>query len=101
MGMMLLKLGGIIVFVDSERSKIMLRTIETTLTVTEAGEIHIPPIATLRPGEHKVVLVIEEALAQGADHTAFPLSGLRTFPLSGWPADATYSRQEIYDDDGR
>jgi len=79
----------------------MMRTIETTLTVTEKGEIHVPPIAALPPGEHKVVLVIEEASMQEAEEMANPLFGLHTFPLSGRPADATYSRQEIYDDNGR
>ena len=79
----------------------MLRTIETTLTVTDKGEIRVPPIAALPPGEHKVVLVIEEAPAELADEMTHPLSGLRTFPLSGWPAVANYSRQEIYEDNDR
>jgi hypothetical protein len=78
-----------------------MHTIETVLTVTDKGEILVPAIAALPPGQHKAVLVIEEAPAQQAEDIANPLAGLRAFPLSGWPADATYSRQEIYDDNGR
>lgn len=78
-----------------------MHTIEIVLTVTDKGEILVPAIANLPPGEHKAVLVIEEAPAQLINGTADPLTGLRTFVMEGWPADATYSRQEIYEDDGR
>jgi hypothetical protein len=78
-----------------------MHTIETMLTVTDKGEILVPAIADLPPGEHKAVLVIEEEPAQPTDSVAKLLSELRTFPIEGWSANTTYSRQEIYDDDGR
>jgi hypothetical protein len=78
-----------------------MHTIETVLTVTDKGEILVPAIANLRPGEHKAVLMIEEEPAQPTNSIAELLSELHTFPIEGWPTNTTYSRQEIYDDDGR
>ena len=78
-----------------------MHTIETVLTVTDKGEILVPAIVGLPPGEHKVLLVIEEEPSLPTDSVAELLSELRTFPIEGWPANTTYSRQEIYDDDGR
>lgn len=79
----------------------MLRTIETTLIVTDKGEIRVPPIAALPPGEHKVVLVIEEAPAELAETSTKKPPKLHAFALTDGRNNATYSRQEIYGDDGR
>jgi hypothetical protein len=85
-------------------------TIETVLTVTPEGVIVIPVVAKLPPGEHRAVIVIEETPAsdQETPVTTPPLPlgrnqplNLRTFPLTSWPQDSTYSRLDIYGDDGR
>lgn len=77
-----------------------MHTIETILTVTPDGEILIPAIAKLPPGEHKAVLVIEE-MPTPADRAPKPPLTLHTFSLHNWPPDATYRRQDIYGDNGR
>lgn len=77
-----------------------MHTIETIVTVTPEGEILIPVIAGLSPGEHKAVLVIEE-LPTPADHAPKPPLTLHTFALPNWPPDATHRRQDLYGDDGR
>jgi hypothetical protein len=38
-----------------------MKTIETTITVLPDGSIHIPPRHDLPTGEHRAVLVVEEA----------------------------------------
>ena len=40
-----------------------MKTIETTITVLPDGSIQIPPRPELAPGEHRAVLVIEDAQA--------------------------------------
>jgi hypothetical protein len=40
-----------------------MKTIETTITVLADGSIQIPPRPDLTPGEHRAVLVVDEAQA--------------------------------------
>lgn len=40
-----------------------MKTIETTIIVLPDGSIQLPPRPDLPPGEHRVVLVVEEALS--------------------------------------
>lgn len=77
----------------------MMKTIETIITVLDDGSIQIPPRHDLTPGSHRAVLVVEEESAPAlARH--LPLR-LRMLNLSGWPANSTYRREELYDDAGR
>jgi hypothetical protein len=72
----------------------MTRTIETRVTVDEQGiaTLQFPPDIT--PGEHKVVVVIEEAKAK----TSLSFS---SHDVGKWPEGFQVRREEIYDDDGR
>jgi hypothetical protein len=78
-------------------------TIEATATLTPDGHltIAVPPDALppdLSPGEHRVVLLIEEQAGQRK--TRPPLN----FPVDSygsWPDDLSLRREDIYDDWGR
>ncbi len=72
-----------------------MQTIETTATVTPDGTLVVTVPPTIAPGAHRVVIVIEETLV---DTT--PLI-LRPIPLTNWPPEATFCREEIYGDDAR
>lgn len=72
----------------------MTRTIETRVTVDEHGiaTLQFPPDVT--PGEHKVVVVIEEVKAKSS--LAFS-----SHDVGKWPEGFQARREEIYDVDGR
>ena len=78
-----------------------MKTIETVAKVDNNGILtaQVPP--EIPPGEHKVVLVIEED--SGLSNTAIPKSPLKfmTIELSGWPPDSTYRRKYLYGEEGR
>jgi hypothetical protein len=78
-----------------------MRTIETMALVTHEGELilRLQLPSTFVPGQHRVVLVIEETPTQTDDSSA-PLQ-LEAFAWPGWPAEATFRREDLYDADGR
>jgi hypothetical protein len=73
-----------------------MRTIETTVNVTEDGTltISLPPDVT--PGLHRVVVVIEGLSSVDEELDDFPLHD-----IGGWPADLPLKREDLYDDRGR
>ncbi len=75
-----------------------MRTIETVATVTAEGKLIVEAPPGMAPGEHRVVIVVEET-----PHTAgrLPPLKLHTWKLNAWPADCTFRREDLYGDDGR
>ncbi len=74
-----------------------MRTIETVVTVDEHGmaTLRMPPDVT--PGEHKVVVVIDEATRRRAP-LVFSSHDVGPWPLA---AGETFGREDLYDDDDR
>lgn len=75
-----------------------MRAIETTASITPDGTLTARVPSDIPPGEHRVVLVIEEAPA------ARPKSALTEFPVihvGKWPEGLSLRREDIYGDDGR
>ena len=76
-----------------------MKTIETVISVDEHGmaTLRMPPDVT--PGEHKVVMVIEES------PFTRPKFDMSTFPRHDVEVDLpegfTFRREELYDDSGR
>jgi len=74
-----------------------MKTIETVLTVDERGmaTVRMPP--DVSPGEHKVVMVIEETRRKKS-----PLT-FSSHDVGPWPfgPEETFRREDLYDDDGR
>jgi len=80
-----------------------MRTIETHVTVTLDGQltVQVPAPADIPPGEHRAVLVIEEHVASAVARAPKPPLALKVGKWEAWPADATFRREDLYEDDGR
>ena len=76
-----------------------MKTVETTAEVTPDHRLllDIPSPGDLRPGAHRVVVVIEEQETRPAD----TLDDFPVIDVGLWPKDLPLSREEIYGDDGR
>ena len=76
--------------------------IETDLIVAEDGTatitIQVPP--EVAPGEHKARIIIQLE-DQPAEKTRPITFALPLHDVGPWPEGLTFSRDEIYDDDGR
>ena len=74
--------------------------IETDLIVAEDGtatiRIQVPP--EVAPGEHKAVIQID---GQSSQQTAPSKITFSAHDVGPWPEGLTFSRDQIYDDDGR
>lgn len=80
-----------------------MRTIETQVTVTPDGQltVQVPVPADIPPGEHRAVLIIDEHIAAASVRTPKPPLALKVWKWDTWPADATFRREDLYEDDGR
>ena len=74
-----------------------MRTIETTVTVTEDGKITIQVPPDIVPGEHKIVVVIEEPPVK---KKRLPLD-LPAHGYGPWPEKLSLRREDMYADWGR
>lgn len=75
-----------------------MRTIETTATVTSDGKIIMQVPADIPPGEHRVVMVIDEQPLK--KEKRLPLD----FPVDNWgpwPENLSLRREDMYDEWGR
>ena len=78
-----------------------MRSIETTATVTPDGTLMAQMPSDIEPGQHRVVVVLEEATTEDRAHGPQPSLGLQASAWSGFPADCTFRREDMYGDDGR
>jgi hypothetical protein len=79
------------------------KTIETTVTVTIDGKITIQLPPDIPPGEHQIVLVIDEESVSKKSLTKEKRPPLN-FPVhdfGSWPADLSLRREDMYDEWGR
>ncbi len=75
-----------------------MKTIETVATVTPEGTLTVQVPSDIPPGEHEVVVVIEEQLIGKKPRAPLELTGR----LVGLEADSfTYRREDLYGDEGR
>lgn len=80
-----------------------MRTFEIKATVAPDGELRVVAKVPLDipPGDHQAVLILDEAASAVFSGTPKPPLRLKVFDWPGWPANSTFRREEIYDDDGR
>jgi hypothetical protein len=80
-----------------------MKTIETDVHISEDKTIHLtlPEVSELQPGMYHVVVVIDDEPIQPVAETKKKPLKLHEFELKGWPADCTFRREDIYNDDGR
>ncbi len=80
-----------------------MKTIATTATVLPGGKVTVQLPADIPPGEHQIVLVIDEQPVSEkpvAKKERPPLN----FPVDSygsWPADLSLRREDMYGDSGR
>ncbi len=77
-----------------------MKTIETTIIVLPDGTIKIPPYPELEPGQHRAVLVVDQVAQPTPTEAAAPKPPLqlKMLEIPGWPADARFRREDLYDD---
>jgi hypothetical protein len=77
-----------------------MQVIETQATVSPEGEltVQVRVPATIKPGPHRVIVVLEETA--NAPEPVQPLT-LPRLPVTSWPADLSLRREDLYDDSGR
>ena len=73
-------------------------TIEAIATVTPEGKVTIQLPATIPPGNHKLVLVIDE---QPVTSEKPPPLDFPVIHVNSYPADLSLRREDMYGDDGR
>jgi hypothetical protein len=78
-----------------------MRTIETTATITPDGTLTAKVPADVTPGQHRIVVVLEQETREPTVLTPKPPLMFHVSPWEGWPADCTFRREDIYGDDGR
>jgi hypothetical protein len=76
-------------------------TVEAVTEVAPDQTVKLELPKTVAPGPHRLVLVIEEAPLDAAPRKAAAPLRLTKLHLSGWPADSTFRREDIYGDTGR
>ncbi|MGH2586044.1 MAG: hypothetical protein ACRDJE_14115 [Dehalococcoidia bacterium] len=75
-----------------------MRTIKTTATVNDGGVLTVQVPVDIEPGEYEVAIVVDEQPPREPEDW---LDKLLPLDWSAWPPGSTFSRDEIYDDDGR
>ena len=76
-----------------------MRTIQTTVVVDAEHRATLQLPADITPGEHSVVVVIEEAA--GSLATPGPWAGFPRHDVGPWPEGLSLRREDLYGDDGR
>jgi hypothetical protein len=75
-----------------------MRSIETRGRVTKDGMLTLPAPRGTPPGEHPVVVVVDDQVLKPSQGVARELPVLH---CGGWPEGISLSREDLYDDTGR
>jgi hypothetical protein len=73
-------------------------TVQAIATVTPEGKVTIQLPASIPPGDHKLVLVIDE---QPAISKKLPPLDFPVIHVNAYPVDLSLRREDMYGDDGR
>ncbi len=72
-----------------------MKSLELRLQVTADGQLLLPSVPELEPGEYNAVLVIEAA----PDRIQRSPLNLPVVDLGPWPDDLSLRREDLYSDD--
>ncbi len=75
-----------------------MKTITTRATVAGDGTLTVRLPPDIRPGEHRVVLVIDEQPEAKVEPESLDMPVIR---VGTWPAQLSLRREDLYGDDGR
>ena len=75
-----------------------MRSIQTMATISNDGKLIAQLPLDIPPGQHKVVVVLDDAARQ---RTLASASELKVLKWNSWPHNCTFRREEFYGDEGR
>ena len=75
-----------------------MRAIETQGTVSADGHLTVQVPLDVAPGEHRVIIVLEEETVQRKRERP---PKLPVYHISDWPEDLSLRCEDMYGDDGR
>jgi hypothetical protein len=78
---------------------VIMKAIEATAIVTEDGKLLVQVETDMPPGEHEVLLVVNEQVSSTRPKVAKSPLKLKVMNWDNWPPDATFRHEELYDDD--
>lgn len=80
-----------------------MRAIETTVTVAADGTAILQLPADIAPGQHQVVVVINQQTnsSTASVQSSQSLSEFPVIHVGAWTETGTFRRQDLYGDDGR
>jgi len=78
-----------------------MKSMQVTATVSLDGKLIAQLPAITPPGEHRVVLVIDDKFASPPVKIPKPLLKLNVLKWQVWPAESMFRREELYENDGR
>jgi len=74
------------------------RTIQATARVTPDGTLTARVPQDVTPGEHQVVIIVEDSAPLQATR---PALGFPVDHIGAWPSDLSLRREDLYGDAGR
>lgn len=78
-----------------------MKSMQTTATVSVDGKLTVQLPPSIPPGEHRVLLVIDDGAMPSKTRIPKPPLSLNVLRWEAWPADSTFRREDIYGDEGR
>ena len=79
-----------------------MRAVEVVIKVSPDGSAVVHTGNLLKPGQHKILIVADEAAISEGDRLIKEkkrLLDLKPIRMQGWPKNSTFRREEIYNDD--
>jgi hypothetical protein len=78
-----------------------MKSMQTTATASVDGKLTVQLPPSITPGEHHVLLIIDDGAAPSKARIPTPPLALNVLRWEAWPADSTFRREDIYGDGGR
>jgi len=75
----------------------MMKTLEVRVQITPDGQLIMPMVTDIQPGEYNAVLVLDT----GTKALKRPSETLQIFTVDQWPEGMSLRREDEYGDDGR
>ena len=75
-----------------------MRILDTTALITIDGLLTVQVPQDIQPGQHHIVVVIDEQLVSAGSR---PVGDFPVIRVGVWPADLSLRREDMYGDEGR
>lgn len=78
-----------------------MKSMQVIATVSFDGKLIVQLPRSIPPGEHRVVLVMDDKIATPPVKIPRPSLQLNVLKWEAWPVESTFRREELYEDDER